>query len=188
MRVHVFIFLFFVFGCQTQPTNLSKSSHIEYVKYFPTSSKDTILDYGIFSINVPGNWKKPNDDTLELNNCACGMSVGRIQIGANEFINYSYGYGVQTIFDTAYSYQRPKTFVFPKLKNYQVWNDVKDNYKIQYFKTISKDSGYTGLFIDSIGKTKKVKFVMTGENLDSVTKVNVLKAVNSIRLNFKDEW
>jgi len=184
----VFISLFFVFGCQTQSTDSSKSSNTENVNYFPTSSKDTILDYGIFSINVPDNWKKPNDDTLELNNCKCGVSVGRIQIGSNEFINYTYGYGVQSIFDTAYSDLRPKAFTFPKLKNYQVWEDVKSNYRIQYFKPISIDTGYTGLFIDSIGKTKKVGFVMTGENLDSVTNAKVLKAVNSIQLKFNDEW
>jgi hypothetical protein len=188
MRVYVFIFLLFVFGCKTQPTDSNKSSTTEFVKYFPVSSKETILDCGIFSIKVPDSWIKPNDDTLELNNCTCGVSVGRIQIGSNEFINYTYGYGVQSIFDTAYSYQRPKSFVFPKLKNYQIWEDVKDNYKIQYFKTNNIDTGYTGLFIDSIGKTKDVSFVMTGENLDSVTKANVLKAINSIRLKFKDEW
>ena len=167
MRLYVFIFLFFVLSCQTQTSDSNKSVNTEYVKYFPSSSKDTILDYGIFSINVPDRWVKPNDDTLELNNCKCAVSVGRIQIGPSEFINYTYGYGVQNIFDTAYSYQRPKSFLFPKLKNYEVWEDVKSDYKIKFFKPISIDTGYTGLFIDSIGKSKKVGFVMTAENLMS---------------------
>jgi len=188
MRVPVSILIIFLFGCQTRKADFAIPTNLEYIQYFPISPKDTLLEYQDFSIKVPNSWKQPNDDTLFLNNCKCAVSVGRIQIGPDEFINYSYGYGVQDVFDTSYSYQRPKGFVLQKMRNYHVSHDVKDSIKIKYFRPINIGTGYTGLFIDSIGNSKKVRFVMTGENLDSVTNSAFLKALNTIKYKFEAEW
>lgn len=188
MKLLVYLFIIFIFSCQNHSTDVDKSTNVEYVKYFPTSSRDTILDYGIFSITAPDTWKKPNDDTLELNNCKCFVSVGRIQIGSNKFINYSYGYDVQSIFDSTHSNLRSKSFIIPNAKNYRFWEDLKNKYKIHFFRSNHVDTGFSGLYIDSIGKSKKVSFLMTAENLDSLTNINVFKALNSIQFKFKDEW
>jgi hypothetical protein len=165
--------------------------------------KDTTLDLGSLTIEVPEIWKIINDDNDTLPKVADLTERYRISLPNNKLVFIQHGLGawdrskvpIIPTKDKAVYLNRDTSYIvfsdYPKKVNPRLINIHKiEEYQISGFRAkvyepLKLSHGFTGVYIDSVGAIEpvgKYGFALYAEGLDSALSKRLIKAIKSIKL------
>ena len=129
-----------------------------------TQQETKTLDFGAFTIEVPASWKKVKVQGID-------SYVGQIKIDDRDVIGFDLGRYSNSL----------------RSENTTAYLDTIDNKSVKLVRPKNSGTGITGNYIDSIGSTKygKIKFQLSGNNLNPANEELVMKAIKTIKFSKK---
>jgi hypothetical protein len=169
----------------------------------PLFTKDTLLDFGCFSIEAPMGWRKANDDTL-LKSPDATFRV-RLPNKKNKLVYFEHGlsgYDPSSYFyvlplakreiyksrqlDTTCVIFSDDPHLYIQLKNkiQKTHSEQISGHIAKVFEPVKFGVGYSGVYIDSVGQIagNTASFSAYAENFDKLESQELLKVIRTITL------